>query len=307
MSNDDYSEYEIEIDSNEMDGFELANSSDDSNSGSDYSYYDDNDWTYSFPYEENIFYLNRRYTFLERLTTGDDVIVYKAIDRKYKDKKVIVKIFSDLEKGVKPKNVQILQMLNKEKIKNVSELLAWYPFPETECYAVVLTYIENIGNEYILIGDSLKNHMFKLLEIVADLHVNMILYRDIKKSNVLIEKETDRVVLIDFDCSTFYNPKRKHRGEVGTQNHYAKEMTLSRNKNHPGYTLKVDMFAVGMHFAELLLGLDECTEYVDKVREMLRNDKNISDTARDLVFKLLNDDPLERFSALEALKHPYFN
>jgi serine/threonine protein kinase len=72
------------------------------------------------------------------------------------------------------------------------------------------------------------------------------------------------IVLIDFDCAKKYS-NGTHYGQIGTECHHAPEMFIDKGTaSFNGYDYKVDIFASGMTFAELMFGLDSCyTDLID--------------------------------------------
>ncbi|KAI0761491.1 kinase-like domain-containing protein [Trametes elegans] len=167
------------------------------------------------------------------------------------------------------------------------------------------------------------------------------IHGDIKPENFLITK-TGRVVLADFGMAQRQQGSRKcsfhdwaAESTMGTAGYDAPESLLAQAGVDAPYTHKVDIFALGLVFVELLGRLAyplwdpqaeaEDTE-VDKeiwqqmqpherqvarmMTEGLRDldgDLMISDPdARDMVFQMLQPKPRTRPTARQLLMHPYF-
>ncbi|KAL7541932.1 hypothetical protein ACHAWF_007049 [Thalassiosira exigua] len=151
-----------------------------------------------------------------------------------------------------------------------------------------------------------------LLEAVAYLHSKDIVHRDIKPENVLFEsRRSDSAVrLIDFGLS-----RRHGKGEapmsnpVGTAYYMAPELLMGK------YDQACDVWSVGTIAYILLCGYppfngDEDPEIFEAIKKGKfdfpeRQWGNVSAEAKDLIKCLLRRDPRKRFTAEEALMHPW--
>ena len=59
--------------------------------------------------------------------------------------------------------------------------------------------------------------MKDLVSTVDHLHSKGIMHRDIKPANIMIEKDSKRLVLLDFGLSEFYHPGREFKVDVATR------------------------------------------------------------------------------------------
>lgn len=319
MSSSSVLEVDIPKDSNDviLRDESYSSSSETEETYSEYSYFDDS----NFPYEKNIFELNREYIFLKRLNTNRDTVVYKAEHRESK-KIVAIKITDDLNyaleaennlKNNKPREINIMQKLQGHP--NICKFLQYIPLLDTNCYATITEFIDCTEDE--IKPDQLKFYMYDVLQAIKHIHQNKIIYRDLKPSNILYSTKDKHAILIDFDCSTFFNPIKGHYGEIGTAFHYAPEMSNSEKKKNSkkgvsatkGYTTKVDIFAAGMTFAELFFDIEECSipyrEIIDIIKAHAK--ENGMRPEFDLIVNMLNPDPKKRFNVNDCLNHHYFN
>jgi len=156
-----------------------------------------------------------------------------------------------------------------------------------------------------------SNIVGKILSAVEYLHSNGIAHRDLKPENLLLKSEGDtEVMLSDFGLSKIIGEDTMMQTACGTPYYVAPEVLSAT-----GYGQEVDLWSVGVITYLLLCGfppfygesLPEVFEQIMKAEydfpEPYWND--ISNEAKDLIKKLLVVDPKKRYSAKQALKHPW--
>ena len=151
------------------------------------------------------------------------------------------------------------------------------------------------------------------------LHENKILHRDIKLENIMIsDKEKDNstgeelfwVKIIDFGTAKLFEKNKKEKDVVGSSYYIAPEV-LKQNYNE-----KCDTWSVGVILYMTLVGRapfdgKDDEEIINKISTVDYNKDEPklikhSPEVRDLVSKLLEKDIDKRYSAKEALEHPWF-
>lgn len=194
---------------------------------------------------------------------------------------------------------------------------------------------------YTLPPYRVKDIMLELIKATDYIHSNRILHRDLKPENVLISKEGDKVKLADFGLSrTIHAPLRPYSREILSLWYRSPELCMG----YKNYSVGVDTWALGCIFFELITGhplfkAKTDSELIMKIFEVFgtpsqENNKwpwvhkikgfsvsfpkfpgkgiksllkiNITEEALDLMNKLLDIDPLERYTCSQALDHPYF-
>ena len=152
----------------------------------------------------------------------------------------------------------------------------------------------------------------KITSAVAHMHGLNIIHRDLKPENLLLTtKGPDaEVKLIDFGLAKemFDNEARSF---LGTRGYLAPEM-LQRG----GYDKSIDIWALGVIVFVLLCGclpFDDDSSRITSVDAVMKKftlrfprwATNLSASAKDLLQHLLDVNPKTRYSAIQALNHPW--
>eukprot|EP00803_Ostreobium_quekettii_P004054 evm.model.scf_302.3 EVM.evm.TU.scf_302.3 scf_302:73340-79110(-) len=181
--------------------------------------------------------------------------------------------------------------------------------------------------------------LFQILKGVHHLHKNMIMHRDLKPQNVVIDKERTQICLLDFGLARGFSlPAQRYSPEVVTSVYRAPELLLGVRQ----YTAAVDIWSVGCIFAEMINGqvlfLPENQEPQEwsifrtmgipqNLAQLLNFDGPLAPIFQprpavpladivprlraephglDLLSRMLKYAPAERIIASDALRHPYF-
>ncbi|KAG9407588.1 Cyclin-dependent kinase 20 [Aphanomyces cochlioides] len=232
--------------------------------------------------------------------------------------------------------IQAMQHLNHPNIVHLVDIV-----PEGASIGLVMEYMDTDLAQLISTAtrrfdaQEIKSLLFMLLRGVEHCHKNSILHRDLKPSNLLVNRE-GVLKLSDFGLATVYTgPNREYAHQVATRWYRAPELLFGSRS----YDEKVDMWAVGVVFAELLQhapifpGLNDIDQ-IFRVMQVLGSPKwpgmealpdfqkisfptfdpipfeklfpQAESTALDLLSRLLSYDPSARPSATQALQHEYF-
>lgn len=154
--------------------------------------------------------------------------------------------------------------------------------------------------------------MSQILNAVSYLHSKKIAHRDIKLENILID-QYGKVTVIDFGlCAIQDNKDSKpqlRREWCGSDNYISPEIV----RKIPYDPYKADVFSVGVVLFCLLFGVfpfenlrvcgTNLREAMRKLKVRFPNDVLVSDEAKDLVIRMLEDDPMKRPTIEEVINH----
>jgi calcium/calmodulin-dependent protein kinase I len=146
------------------------------------------------------------------------------------------------------------------------------------------------------------------------LHSNGIVHRDLKPENILFKTSAhDSILKIgDFGFAQFAQENDLLATPCGTPGYAAPEICISEGNR---YTRSVDLWSLGVIFYFLLCGfLPFDAEDDDSLIELVKEGiytfpspvwDSISESAKDLVTRLLEKDPAKRITAKQLLQHPW--
>ncbi|CAH8275785.1 unnamed protein product [Arabidopsis lyrata] len=151
-----------------------------------------------------------------------------------------------------------------------------------------------------------------ILNVVQICHFMGVIHRDLKPENFLLASSTDENAMLkatDFGLSVFIEEGKVYRDIVGSAYYVAPEV-LRRS-----YGKEIDIWSAGIILYILLCGVPPFWAETEKgiFDEIIKGEidfqsqpwPSISESAKDLVRKLLTKDPKLRISAAQALEHPW--
>ena len=254
------------------------------------------------------------YEFLKTIGKGTFGKVKLAI-HKPTEEQVAIKI---LEKS-KIKTKKDLERIEKEikylKIFNHPNIIKIYQIKEdNDNFYIVMEYVP--GGElfkYIVSNRRLNENeasffYSQIIHIIQEVHNHKICHRDIKPENLLLTLNKT-IKLIDFGLSNEYEDLLET--PCGSPCFASPE--IIRGKKYSG--IGIDIWASGIILFFMLCGylpFDD-KDNVVLFKKILRckfdfpkNRKyNISDTAKDLIRKILTKEPKDRITLEEILEHPF--
>ncbi|GKY99435.1 hypothetical protein MPSEU_000898100 [Mayamaea pseudoterrestris] len=287
------------------------------------------------------------YKVIKALGQGTWGVVHQAEQKGTGRIVAIKKIKSERpEEGVNFTAVREIKLLREFKHEHIIDLVDCFTTPDQAVclvYECAYTDLEKILNNKAipLSMADIKRHILSLLSAVAACHERFILHRDIKPDNMLFLKD-GTMKLADFGLSRMYGtPKTRLSPQAITLWYKPPELLLGAYE----YSSSADIWSVGCIFAELLLrrpflqGKNSDISQLDTIFTVFGtpNQTNWPDhetlplcarglawdettpipfdeiftaapkDAISLLRSILVLDPNMRFSASQALSHPYLS
>ncbi|KAI0987654.1 hypothetical protein GJ496_000789 [Pomphorhynchus laevis] len=186
--------------------------------------------------------------------------------------------------------------------------------------SIILEYVEGGTLSHFLdqfgsFNENLiRTYLHQILIGVDYLHSNQIMHRDIKGSNILINRYNGEIKIADFGtCTRLVGLHGCIDDAVGTVRYMAPDVIRISNK---GYGLPADIWSVGCTIIEMATGKPPYSEEQNMFSLYLRiGNRSFHPTIPDTLSAELNDlikscflpDPQARLTASELLKHPFLN
>lgn len=104
----------------------------------------------------------------------------------------------------------------------------------------------------LITEDSLRHIMKELMNTIEYMHSKKVCHRDIKPDNILYDKESQTIKIIDFGLSKkvlVRNQRRDMLTITGTLNYRAPEMFMGT-----GYDERIDLWSVGVTLYKIITG-----------------------------------------------------
>jgi len=228
--------------------------------------------------------------------------------------------------------VEILRRMNHEGIVKIVEVFS------TEEDLWLVTELMHGGElfDYIVERNGLEEHECReitrqVLDAVRYLHANNIVHRDLKPENILLaSKPSDGGALIvklaDFGVAKIIGTSQMATTYCGTPHYFAPEVHGRRgpqDRRSVGYDTAADNWSIGVILYIMLCGFppfsepDSDDEGGEDMVECITAGRYtfapgtawdaVSDSAKDLVRRLLEVDPTQRITASAALSHRWFS
>ena len=147
----------------------------------------------------------------------------------------------------------------------------------------------------------------QLISGIEYIHKSGVCHRDLKPENLLLDQDKN-LKIVDFGLSNMYSPSMMLKTACGSPCYAAPEMIAG--KAYKG--LEVDVWSCGIILYAMLCGYlpfeDPDTDKLYK--KIIRCDYSfphyISSDGKDLIKKILNTNPKERYKLSDIRKHPWF-
>jgi serine/threonine protein kinase len=185
----------------------------------------------------------------------------------------------------------VFQYINGQDLFGYLEKLNFAPRPDSEAKSIIT----------------------QIFNAMQHIHSHSIAHRDIKLENILIDSNGN-VVVIDLGLCAFIEDGKLCRDWCGSDNYLAPEIV--RRNPYDGY--QADVFSAGVVLFALLFGVFpfenlrvngissiDPNKCLKKLQVRFPVDVKVSNSAKDLLLKMLEDDPEKRITLKDALKHEW--
>jgi serine/threonine protein kinase len=221
----------------------------------------------------------------------------KLFDRIYKinvdgkELKWIIKSYKD--KNLAYKEYKLLTKL--KNIDGVPKLLLSGTYKNYHYYNIISRFkgsdLFDIISDYGAIKDEniVKDMVKNMLMILKNIHEKKIIHQDIKPENIIYDVETQKINIIDFE------------GKYTVT--YASPEYLQKKK----ITEKTDLWSLGATIYFILKGKCLFENRKEVATKDIRMSKKWTKELQDFLSCLLDRNPKTRYSAQEALSHPWIS
>ncbi|CAF0852387.1 unnamed protein product [Rotaria sordida] len=245
--------------------------------------------------------------------------VEKATGKEYACKIIEFNDDSEVERTATLREIQILKLVGDHP--NIIDIVASF---ETPNYVFIVMELCPNGElfDYLtkvvhLSEKRTRQIMSSIFNAVNHLHSHRVVHRDLKPENILMDGNMN-VKITDLGFAVQISENEPLYDLFGTPGYMAPELLqCSQYDDMPGYSLPVDLWACGVILFTLLSGLPPFWHRKQHLMFRMIMDgqytmtgsewDDVSEIAKDLISHLLVIDPAERYTALQALQHPFFN
>ncbi|CAF4703684.1 unnamed protein product [Rotaria socialis] len=281
------------------------------------------DIDYHLPDHETAEQFYQKYETKNVMGKGLSSVVRKCIE-KGTGKEFACKIieFNDdnqAERNASSKEIDILKLVRGHP--NIINVVASFETPT--CVFIVMELCHNgelfdyLTTVVRLSEKCTRQIMSSIFNAVNHLHSHRIVHRDLKLENILMDSNMN-IKITDFGFAVQLGENETLHDSFGTPGYMSPELLKrAQNADMPEYGLPVDLWACGVILYTLLSGLPPFWNRRENVMFRMIKDgqytmtgaawEGVSETAKDLIRHLLVVDADERYTAAQALQHPFFN
>lgn len=260
--------------------------------------------------------LEKKYAIGEELGQGNFAVVKKCTEKKTK-KVYAVKIIDKSMCAGKEEVIETeVSLLRKVSHKNIVGLIEEFDTKESLYLVLEFAGGNELFDRIVDRGSYTENDASRIirqvLEAVKYLHDLNIVHRDLKPENLLFDtpEEDSDIKVADFGLSKLVSEGAQLKSACGTPNYIAPEILLQE-----GYGKSIDIWAVGVILYILLCGFPPFYDESDSklYRLILKGNvefpdgywDDVSESAKEVILKMLIVDPEKRMTADDALAHPW--
>jgi casein kinase II subunit alpha len=264
------------------------------------------------------------------------------------EEKCIIKILKPVKKKKIKREIKILQGLCGGT--NIIQLRDICRDPHSKVPSLIFEYVNNKDFKTLFptfTSADVRFYIFEVLKALDYAHSNGVMHRDVKPHNIVLDKSTGTLRLIDWGLAEFYHPNKEYNVRVASRYFKGPELLVDLQD----YDYSLDIWSLGCMFAGMIfrrepffhghdnqdqlvkiarvIGTDDLFQYIKrygleldsnfvhligkhprKPWEKFRTPENshlVTPDALDLLDKMLVYDHQKRATAAEAMNHPFFD
>ncbi|XP_010529441.1 PREDICTED: calcium-dependent protein kinase 21 [Tarenaya hassleriana] len=262
--------------------------------------------------------IKKFYTLGKELGRGQFGITYRCTEistgNTYACKSILKrKLTSRQDKEDVKREIQIMQYLSGQA--NIVEIKGAYEDQQSVHLVMELCAGGELFDRIIAQGHyserAAAGIIRSIVNVVQICHFMGVMHRDLKPENFLLASKDENAMLkaTDFGLSVYIEEGRVYRDIVGSAYYVAPEV-LRRS-----YGKEIDIWSAGVILYILLSGVPPFWAETEKgiFDEIIKGEidfdsqpwPSISESAKDLVRKMLTKDPKKRITASQVLEHPW--
>ena len=149
----------------------------------------------------------------------------------------------------------------------------------------------------------------QVVNAIYFLHKNNLIHRDIKPENILLF-ENNTIKLCDFGWCVKLEEGQQRGTFCGTTEYMSPELV-----NHEEYSKEIDVWSLGVLLYEMVHGYSpfrpekpdfNAKDVIENIRlHKLKFHKNISEECKELIYHLLDEDPIKRYKVEEIFSSDF--
>lgn len=208
------------------------------------------------------------------------------------------------------REVEVLKGLDHPNIMKIFEFFEddKYYYFVTELYSGGELFDEIVNRKCFSEKDAAKI-IKQVLSGINYMHKQNVVHRDLKPENLLLESKipNSNIKIIDFGLSTYCDVDSKMKDKIGTAYYIAPDVLRGV------YDSKCDIWSIGVILYILLCGFPPFNganegEIIKKVQSGkysfdMPQWRKVSESAKDLIRRMITYSPAKRITASEALEH----
>jgi casein kinase II subunit alpha len=167
------------------------------------------------------------------------------------EEKVALKVMKPVRVQKYQRELKILENLRGGV--NIIELIEVVQNPVTQQYTMVFEYIDNADPIKLFRQFSdmdARFYLYQLMKALSYSHSHGIMHRDIKPLNIMFDRNSRKLRLIDWGLAEFYHPKHRYNLHVASRHFKAPELLV----DYQCYDYSVDIWGFGVTMAGIVFG-----------------------------------------------------